>query len=343
MLYKLCVILPFLLGVLAVYVPSNECFACLNPIPTANFTHFFQCEHSNIHQQCIDNWIDIKGILATCPLCRASPVIPIEATVQNCRSTPMHFSRAIRLAYRLIDSDRWSELVSLFQMCEFPIESHYTFIEYAAQGNRWDIASLHLSWMSEELDFNHLENTFKYAIEADEGIAMTLMLTLCARMTRVHIHRKCIREFKWVCSNAIIDYYRIRSISVNIGDTVINAVRSKMPRALFINLLDLLSVNASISSIDLFNALLLTSHDETYLLFPALLDVVVVRENTIPESFQAEIILHLLRGNAMVILKSILDTNLFTHEIIASSLQTDTSTANRAVVENYLGNLTNTI
>jgi len=315
MLRRISFFLLFIACVLAVYVPTNECFACLNPIPTEEFTHFFQCEHINIHQHCIDDWVRVKHEHASCPLCRAPPLIPITPMleVSSCLNNATLLIESTNQVLNYIDNGIWADIQPVFASCEFPRDYHYLFMRVEASNGKWETLKEHIAMFGNELVPSQIAPTLEFAVRARRGDVMKLILARSRRSTYENLLQVCIRSRFWVCTHVIVEYYARNNIIVDLGSSINLAAIFRMPSDCFKPLIALLYSSATLSESSLLAALVRLSKDRYHSIFFALLDA-IDQQYTIPNESQIEILANLFMDQSTRILNSVLRSGRFSHQ-----------------------------
>lgn len=256
------------------YSPGSDCRICFEDIVPANYTHVFECEHADIHKRCVDLWIVTKGIEATCPVCRALPLIPIVSVVavSVCKTNPALIPRLFREARWLVSMDSLPELLDLIEYCEFSLPLHYSLFRMASSLNRWTLLEAYIPIIP-DLKIEFMLNVFNHAVDNDrrEIIEAVLYNTIETQFnTKEILLVDCIIHKKWVCTTAFVNYFNDIRSTIDIGRAVIQACAQNMPAVYFDGLIFLHLRNASIKNLDLAESILISIDKRDWLKFSIL-------------------------------------------------------------------------
>lgn len=232
----------YLMSFILAYIPGPECFVCQALITPANYTHFFDCDHANIHQECVNEWVEVKQSKVTCPLCRAMPLVPIEDTnpasgLSQSDLFDMIRSFEITTAEDYILQDRRLEFFMLLENLDFPTHLHLRLMRYEARLRRWSILQQHIHNMR-ILDIVSMHTIFVTVLIHHQTQIAFLMVQRSTQYEKMMLNQRCITSRNWECSNFLNQDYHATQSVYNIGELVVNAARKDMPIALFRNMVN---------------------------------------------------------------------------------------------------------
>jgi len=229
-------LLTLITAVLSTYIPTNECLICLQSIATSQYTHFYDCEHVDIHAKCQRKWIRKQKGKATCPMCRAKRVSDLlpgftTNTGSTCSNNSTLLAYSVNLGKWMISQNNAASLFHLFSVCEFKDEHHSLFFTREAMNGLWPLFERHLALVvrTRVLHFEDVSGAFAYALTNSKDRMMALMLDSTSTRTKVDYHINCIQNSQWQCSNAFIDYYLGLEGTLDVGQAFYEAFVSQMP------------------------------------------------------------------------------------------------------------------
>jgi len=315
------------------YTPGDECISCYKPITPSEYTHFYNCDHIDVHNHCNQLWTAEMKEKTTCTLCRASPLeslIPFPSEIGEDLNDCNEQFYNLGFGKYLIEVNEWAALETYLSLCISPMEVHYHFMELEAVNSRWDMLSRHMSKFKFPLSFYHMNPAFEIVAREELRTLMTQILNKTidgiADGQKERSHVECIHNGNFECSNAFIDYYTTSQVVVDITQSVKMAVWVNMDVVTLDRLLGLLSQNATIYHDQLAEALVACSNRDkvkegTLARFELLFQRIDKLDIELGE-FQQQIILEtLIQKKAIHTLELIFKTSRFKHSGVNDALQ----------------------